>query len=347
MVARQSPRRQDLRAPPEGAIAWDERARDFDWAVTTALPDLVRGKFQSEPLYVDLTWANHQDQLDLQNARFRQAILDIAEPLHGKDKDQLDGEDVRQFKTTRRLRWAAVAGLVILALASTAAALIAVKQRNVAITQTRVALSRQLAAEAVASDTRLDVAFLLAVTAHRLSETPQARAALQRLLSRTLTIRAVLASERPEQALAFSPDGRLLATAAGPSVAASDDPEVSLVSMQTHQSVAQLKPAHNQRAQAIAFHPDGKSLAVAYRGGTLLLWDVASRQPTTLASATHGATISSARTAGTSPHLVAQPDLIVGHRPPATFSKSGAAASRLGGRGGLQFGSHHGGRGHP
>jgi hypothetical protein len=32
-----------------GTIAWDENTRDFDWKLTTALPDLVRGKFQSEP----------------------------------------------------------------------------------------------------------------------------------------------------------------------------------------------------------------------------------------------------------------------------------------------------------
>lgn len=264
----------------EGAIAWDERTRDFDWTLTTALPDLVRGKFQGEPLYVDLTWARHQEQLDLQNARFRQAILDIAAPLHGKDKDQLDGEDVRQFRKTRRLRAAAVAGLFVLALASTTAAVVAVKQRNVAVAQTRVALSRQLAAEAVANDTRLDVAFLLAVTAHRLSETPQARAALQRLLTRTPTIRGVLASEPPEQALAFSPDGRLLASAAGPGVSASDDPGVSLWRIDALQLVGKLKPAQNRRAKAIAFHPDGKSLAVAYLDGAILLWDVASREPT-------------------------------------------------------------------
>jgi hypothetical protein len=86
----------------EGAIAWDERARDFDWAVTTALPDLVRGKFQSEPLYVDLTWANHQDQLDLQNARFRQAILDIAAPLHGEPRDALGGRAASRDRSALR-----------------------------------------------------------------------------------------------------------------------------------------------------------------------------------------------------------------------------------------------------
>jgi hypothetical protein len=118
------------------------------------------------PLYVDLTWADDQDHLSLQNTRFRQTILDIAAPLHGKDKDQLDGEDVRQFRRTRRLRAAAVAGLGALALATTTAAVVAVKERNLAIAQARIALSRQLAAEALAGDTRLDVAFLLAAAAN-------------------------------------------------------------------------------------------------------------------------------------------------------------------------------------
>ena len=263
-----------------GTIAWDEDTRDFDWKLTTALPDLVRGKFQSEPLYVDLTWADDQDHLSLQNTRFRQAILDIAAPLHGKDKDQLDGEDVRQFRKTRRLRAAAVAGLGALALATTTAAVVAVKERNFAIAQARVALSRQFAAEALADDTRLDLAILLAAAANRLSETPQARAALQRLLMRTPTVRGVLASDRPEQRLAFSPDGRLLASAPG-DYADFDDQVVYLWSIDALQLVGELRPAEkHQRAQAIAFHPDSHTLAVGYLDGAILLWDLARREPT-------------------------------------------------------------------
>jgi sugar lactone lactonase YvrE len=263
-----------------GTIAWDENTRDFDWKLTTALPDLVRGKFQSEPLYVDLTWADDQDHLSLQNTRFRQAILDIAAPLHGKDKDQLDGEDVRQFRRTRRLRAAAVAGLGALALATTSAAVVAVKERNLAIAQARIALSRQLAAEALAGDTRLDVAFLLAAAANRLSETPQARAALQRMLMRTPTVSGVLASDRPEQRLAFSPDGRLLASAPG-NFADWDDQVVYLWSIDALQLVGELRPTEkHQRAQAIAFHPGSNTLAVGYLDGVILFWDVARREPT-------------------------------------------------------------------
>ena len=263
-----------------GTIVWNEDARDFDWKLTTALPDLMRGKFRSEPLYVDLTWAQQQDQLSLRNTRFRSAILDIAAPLHGKDKDQLDGEDVRQFRRTGRLRAAAVAGLIALALATTAAAVIAVNQRNFAVAQARVALSRQLATEAVAGDTRLDVAILLAVASYRLNETPQARAALLRLLLRTPTVKGVLASGRRERVV-FSPDGRLLASAPGSfALSDSDDQVVYLWSIDTLRRVGEFRPAEKHgKARAIAFHPDGKSMAVGYLDGAILLWDVTRREP--------------------------------------------------------------------
>jgi len=38
-----------------GAITWDTVAGDFDWALTTALPDCLRGRFHDQPLYVDLS----------------------------------------------------------------------------------------------------------------------------------------------------------------------------------------------------------------------------------------------------------------------------------------------------
>ena len=81
-------------------------------------------------------------------------MLDLAAPIHGKDKDLLDGEDVRQHGRTRLLARSAVAGLVVLTLASSISALLAVQQRRVAQAeravaeeQGRIALARQLAAQ--------------------------------------------------------------------------------------------------------------------------------------------------------------------------------------------------------
>src|SRR3990172_7699891 len=80
----------------DGELIWDRPTGDFDWTKTTALPRDLRAQFRDEPLYVDLRWAKTADNLSLRHSQFRGAVLDIAAPLHGKPKDELDGEDVRQ-----------------------------------------------------------------------------------------------------------------------------------------------------------------------------------------------------------------------------------------------------------
>src|SRR4029077_10154938 len=85
-----------------GELSWDEAAGDFDWSRTDAIPSCLRARFPSEPLWVALRWAKSGDTLSLRHVQFRQAVLDVAAPLHGRSKDELDGEDVRQFARTRR-----------------------------------------------------------------------------------------------------------------------------------------------------------------------------------------------------------------------------------------------------
>jgi MTH538 TIR-like domain (DUF1863) len=51
-----------LVAVTAGDLAWDERASDLDWAVTTALSKEALGHaFQQDPRWVDLRWARDQD----------------------------------------------------------------------------------------------------------------------------------------------------------------------------------------------------------------------------------------------------------------------------------------------
>ena len=133
----------------DGELVWDGTARDFDWKQTTALSSDLREKFEEEPLYVDLSWAKTEDDLSLRHSQFRGAVLDVAAPLHGKPKDELDGDDVRQHRRAKRLAWSAVIGLVILTISSIAAAFIAIQQRDLANKRSKIALSRQLAAQAV------------------------------------------------------------------------------------------------------------------------------------------------------------------------------------------------------
>ncbi|MGI0013761.1 MAG: WD40 repeat domain-containing protein, partial [Nitrososphaera sp.] len=102
----------------DGELTWDSTHKDFDWNRTTALPRQFSGIYKSEPLYVDLRRFRTVDQLSLRDSEFRNAILDIAPPLHGRDKDELDGEDVRQHRRFRIARNLALFTLAVLAYAA-------------------------------------------------------------------------------------------------------------------------------------------------------------------------------------------------------------------------------------
>ncbi|MET0657268.1 MAG: TIR domain-containing protein [Steroidobacteraceae bacterium] len=124
----------------EGEIVWPSGRNDFDWPATTALPPLLAGRFQQEPLYVDLRWARTRGDLSLRDARFLDAILDLAAPLHGRAKNDLAGEEVKQSRLVRSV--AVVTAMVLAVLAG-----LAWHQRNEAQRNAAIALERQRLAE--------------------------------------------------------------------------------------------------------------------------------------------------------------------------------------------------------
>ncbi|MBB5801427.1 hypothetical protein F4560_001195 [Saccharothrix ecbatanensis] len=136
-----------------GEVSWS--GDDFDWDRTTALPHQLGGWFREEPLWIVLDKDRSDDtRLSLRDAEFRSAACRLAAPVHGMAPDELDGEDVRQFRVATRLRRAAVAALSMLLVAATVLGLVAVRQRAVAIEerdraerQLRIASARALAAE--------------------------------------------------------------------------------------------------------------------------------------------------------------------------------------------------------
>ena len=103
----------------DGVLTWDAAASDF--APTDAIPKSLAGQFAEEPLHVDLRWAREETKLTLRDPRFRAAVLNLAAPLHGISKEELDHDDVRQHQRVRRLAWSAAVGfgLLVLGLAST------------------------------------------------------------------------------------------------------------------------------------------------------------------------------------------------------------------------------------
>ncbi len=161
----------------DGRWQWDPDAGDFT-ADSDAVPPALRGVFTDEPRHLDLRWAHHEEQLDLRNSRFRDAVAEVAAPLHGRTKDDLEGEDVRQHRRTLRIARAAVLALTLLTIAAITGAGIAVYNANRAEQRRIQAEAQRLAAQSGTELERPDLAFLLAAHGYRMHHGEQTQAAL-------------------------------------------------------------------------------------------------------------------------------------------------------------------------
>jgi len=126
----------------DGRIAWSDEAGDFDWAETTALSPSLAGGFRTEPLHVDLT--GFSPPLDKPaREQFDRAVARLAAGFRGVTPEEILSTD---RTARRRLRWAMLAVVLLLA-ASLTGSLLAVA----AAERRRASLDRQLAERAEAS----------------------------------------------------------------------------------------------------------------------------------------------------------------------------------------------------
>ena len=282
----------------DGTLAWDDAAGDFDWSRTDAVPRALSRRFRAEPLFVDLRWARAEQNLTLSSPRFRDAILDLAAPLHRIAKEELDGEDVRRLKRTKLVSKLVVAAFGALALAAGAAGFSAWQEGRRAEDAGNLARARQLLAEAEAAGGDLELPILLALESLRQTPLPGAESLLRRVLALQPTRRIMFnlpAAGSPSSFQpAFSPSGghvAVLSTGRGTriipldsSAAAIDveregvrtiafsrdarvfatlDSEAVLVSSAAGSPPIRLKIAHND-VSSIAMSADGRYLAVGY-----------------------------------------------------------------------------------
>jgi TIR domain-containing protein len=102
----------------DGTIVWDDQAGDFDWQRTNGLPPGLRRVFQTEPLYVDLTWAHTAKDLTVRDPRLLESVAKLAGAIRGLPPDEIMGEEVRQH---RKMRLSAGIAAAVLLLAAVAA----------------------------------------------------------------------------------------------------------------------------------------------------------------------------------------------------------------------------------
>ncbi len=146
---------------------------------SNALPEPLEALYEEEPRYLDLRWAREAGDLAISHPRFRDAVAELAAPIHGKPKDELASDEVREHRRTVRLARGAAAAILALLVLAIAAAVTALVQRSNAVNEATIATSRQLAAVSETQlGTNLNVALPLAARAYKASPNPQSRAAL-------------------------------------------------------------------------------------------------------------------------------------------------------------------------
>ena len=162
----------------DGSWDWDPAKGDFT-AASSGVPEALRGALRDEPRHLDLRWARDETDLDLRNSHFRSAVADLAAPMHGVAKDELEGEDIRQHRRARRLARGAMGLVTVLMVIAVVVSIFALAQRNSARTATAAANERLLESESQAQlDSNHQLATLLALEADRRAPSAATRNAL-------------------------------------------------------------------------------------------------------------------------------------------------------------------------
>jgi tetratricopeptide (TPR) repeat protein len=145
-----------LIAVTDGAITWENAAKDFTWFEGTPLPPVLKGRFDAEPKWVDLT--AYREGADKRDAKFTELAADFAATIRGMPKEDLLSQEVKQQRRALGLAWSAAGSLLILLVAATVATFLAYRAQQEAVAQRNRAEQTLTAATKTANGLVFDLA---------------------------------------------------------------------------------------------------------------------------------------------------------------------------------------------
>src|SRR6185436_9481693 len=206
-------------------------------------------------------------------SKFRSAVADLASVVRDIPKDLLEGEDVGQFRRSRRVAYSAASGL-ILTVCTLAASLVELQKARMAKKQQQLmeksARHRSYLANVLAADIALNAGKTEDAARH-LSASAFEREAWEwrnldlRRDSSLLTIAGRKGALGSVESVVFSPDGTRIASG-------SSDHTVRIWNAATGQLLRTMF-GHEEVVEHVAFSPDGNRIASGSWDDTVRVWD--------------------------------------------------------------------------